>query len=63
MKIQYSDRFVQNFGMGDPTTCVYQFIYYKNDNYDRKIIKYFIRHGLGLWIKEYSFLSHMFYAC
>ena len=26
MKIQYANEFVQKFGMGDPTTCVYQFI-------------------------------------
>ena len=30
MKIQYANEFVQNLGMGYPTTCVYQFIYKKN---------------------------------
>ena len=25
-KIEYVNEFVQNLGMGDPTTCVYQFI-------------------------------------
>ena len=27
MRIQYTNWFVQKFGMGDPTTCVYQFMY------------------------------------
>ena len=47
--------------MGDPTTCVYQFIYYENDNDYMKIIKYFIMHGLGLCIKVDNYLAHMFY--
>ena len=47
--------------MGDPTTCVYQFIYYENDNDYMKIIKYFIMHGLGLCIKVDSYVAHMFY--
>ena len=47
--------------MGDPTTCVYQFIYdekYKNDTH---ITRYFIMHGLGLCIKVDSYVDHMFY--
>ena len=27
MKIKYANEFVKKIGMGDPTTCVYQFIY------------------------------------
>ena len=42
MKIQYANEFVQNLGMGDPTTCVYQFIYNENENDETKIIQYFI---------------------
>ena len=34
MKIQYANNFVQKYGMGDPTTCFYQFIYDKNDKND-----------------------------
>ena len=48
--------------MGDPKTCVYQFIYDENDNDDTKIIQYFIMHGLGLCIKVDSYMSHILYA-
>ena len=48
MKIQYENKFIQNLGMGHPTTCVYQFIYDENDNDETKVIQYFIMHVLGL---------------
>ena len=48
--------------MGDPTTCVYQFIYNENDKNDTQITQYFIMHGLGFFIKVYSYVDHMFYA-
>ena len=48
--------------MGDPTTCVYQLIYYEKDNNDTQMTQYFIMHGLGLCIKVDSYASHMFYA-
>ena len=46
--------------MGDPTTCVYQFICDKNGNDDMNIIQYFIIHGLGLFIMIDSYMAHMF---
>ena len=49
--------------MGDTTTCVYQFIYYKMDNNDIQITQYFIMNGLVLCIKVDSYVAHMFYAC
>ena len=49
-------------GMGDPRTCVYQFIYDENDSDDTNIIQYFIMHGLGLWIKIDIYVAHIFYA-
>ena len=51
MKIQYTNILVHKLGMGDPTTCIYQFIYVGNYSDDTKIIQYFIMHGLGLCIK------------
>ena len=48
--------------MGDPKTCVYQFIYDENDNDDTKLIQYFIMHVLGLWKKVDSYVSHMLYS-
>ena len=48
--------------MGDPTTCVYQFIYDENESDDTKIIQYFIMYGLVLCIKVNSYVTHMFYA-
>ena len=49
--------------MGDPITCVYQFIYDENDNDNTKKIQYFIMHVLGLCIEVYSYVAHMFYEC
>ena len=48
MKIQYANEFVEQLGMGDHKTCVYQFIYDKKYSVDTDIINYFIRNGLGL---------------
>ena len=62
MTIQYANAFVQKLGMGDPTTCVYRFIYNENYSGDRKIIQYFITHLLGLCIKVDSYVAHMFYV-
>ena len=63
MKIKYVNEFVQKLEMCDSTACVYQLIYDENESDDTKIIQQFIMHGLGLLIKGYSYLSHMFYAC
>ena len=49
--------------MGDPTACVYQFIYDENHSVDTKVIQYFIMHGLVLCIKVDIYVAHMFYAC
>ena len=63
MKIQYTNEFVQKLEMGDPTTCVYKFIYDKNNSDQKKIIRYFIMHRLLLCINVDSYVAHMFYAC
>ena len=61
MKIQYSNEFVEHFGMADITPCVYQFIYDEHESVDIEIIQYFIMHGLGLCIRVNSYIAHMFY--
>ena len=48
--------------MGDPTTCVYPFIYDENDSDDTKIIQYFITNGLVLCIKVDSYVAQMLYT-
>ena len=48
--------------LGDPTTCIYQFIFDENENNDTKIKQYFIKHGMGLCIKLNSFVAHMLYV-
>ena len=48
--------------MGDPTIHFYQFIYDENDSGDKKIIRCFIIHELGLYIKVDSYVAHMLYA-
>ena len=60
--MKYANEFIQNMGLVDPATCVYQFIFHQYDSNDTKIIQYFIMHGLGLCIKLNGFVSHMFYA-
>ena len=54
--------FFQKLGMGDPTTCVYQLIYYEKDNNYTQITQYFIMHVLGLCIKVDIYVAHLFYA-
>ena len=62
MKMQCANEFIQNMGLSDTTTCVYQLIFDENEIDDTKIIQYFIRHGLGLCINLNIFVAHMFYA-
>ena len=50
MKIKYSNEFIINMGLGDPTARVYQFVFDENDSNEK--------HGLGLCIKLY-FLWHI----
>ena len=42
MKIKYANYFILNMGLGDPTTCVYQFIFDENYINDTKIKKYLL---------------------
>ena len=37
INIQYENNVVQKLGMGDPTTCVYQFFYDEKEKYDTQI--------------------------
>ena len=46
----------------DPTTRVYQFIFYQEDSSDTNITQYFVMHELGLCAKLNSYVAHMFYA-
>ena len=62
MRIQYSNEFILNTGLGDPKTCVYQFTFDENDSNYTNIIQYFIMHALVLCIKLYNFVAHIFYA-
>ena len=62
MKIKYANELIQNTGLVDPTTCVYQFIFHEDDSNETNMIPYFIMHGLVLCIKLNSFVSYMFYA-
>ena len=59
--IQYANVFIQQLGMGDTTTFVYQFIYNEKYSLDTEIIQYFIMHGKGLCIKVDSYVAHMLY--
>ena len=48
--------------MGDPTTCVHQFIYNENENDEMKTIQYFLMNGLVLFINVDSYAKHMIYV-
>ena len=48
--------------MGNPKKNVYQFIYDEYDNDDTNVIRCFIMHGLGIFLKIDSYVVHMFYA-
>ena len=39
MKIKYANELVEQLVMGDPTTCVYQFIFDEKNSVDIDIIK------------------------
>ena len=41
-RVQYVNEFVQNLGLGDPKTCLHQFICSENDNDDTKIIQFLL---------------------
>ena len=49
-------------GFGDPTTCVYQFIFDQYDSNETNIIQYFVIDGLVLCMKFNSYVAKMFYA-
>ena len=49
-------------GLGDTTTRVYQFIFYKDGRNGTNIIQHFFMHGIGLCIKLNIYVEHMFYA-
>ena len=57
MKRLYAKNSVKKLGMGDPTTCVYQFIHNEKNKDDMQITLYFIMHGLGLCIKIDSYVA------
>ena len=48
--------------MGDPTTCVYQFIYNVKENFDAKRTQYFIMLRMGFFINVDRYVAHVFYA-
>ena len=62
IKIQYANEFFQNLGMGNSTTYVHQFINNEDVNDSTTTMQYCNMHELGLCIKLYSYVAHMFYA-
>ena len=48
--------------MSDPTTWVYQFIFYKYESKETNIIHYFVIHWLGLCIKLNSSIANILYT-
>ena len=61
-KIKYANEFIYNMVLGDPKTCVYQFIFDKYDSNEKNIIQYCFMHGLVLCIKLNIHVAHMFYT-
>ena len=48
MKIGYANYFVQNMGLGDPTTWVYKLIFDENDSNDTKNYTFFYHAWTGI---------------
>ena len=46
MIIKYTNKFIQNMGMGDPKTFFYRLIFDQDDSNATNIIKYFIMNEL-----------------
>ena len=62
VRIKYANQIVQQSGMGDIKSCVYQFIYCEKDSVDTEIIQYSNMHALGLCTKVDGYVARMFYA-
>ena len=60
MKLQYADNFVHKFGMGDPTKCIYQFIYDEKGKNYTQITQYFIMRVLGSFLKVDNYAEQFF---
>ena len=48
MKTQYENEFVEQLGIGDPTTCVYQLIYNEKESVDTETNKIFYYEWIGV---------------
>ena len=58
----HANEFIHNMELGDPTICVYKFIFNEYYSNNPKIIQYLVMHRLVLCIKLKSCVEHMFYA-
>ena len=48
MRIEYVNEFIQHMKLGDPTLCVYQFIFDQYGSNDTNNTQYFIINGMVL---------------
>ena len=56
--LRYANEIIHNMGLGDPTTCVYQFTFDREDSDGTHIPQYFVMHVLLLCIKLSSYFAH-----
>ena len=63
-KAKYAMDFIHKFGLGVPTSCVYQFIHDENgfQEDDAEVIQYFLLNGLGVCFRLGNHVAHSFYA-
>jgi len=57
----YALRFLNTFSLGVPTTCCYQHVKHKSDDYFH-FIQFFVLQGLGCCVELKDYISHHFYA-
>ena len=58
-KKRYISKWIESFGIGIQTTCVYQFISSKINSF--KILQYFVYEGLQLAVEVPNYSTHIFY--
>ena len=62
MRAAYGKTFITNLVLGNPTTCVYQFVIGKSNEHPVVITRFFIFNGLGPCVHFQVDVAHMFYG-
>jgi len=64
-RASYALKWLEAFGLGTPTTCVYQFVHdsvEEEERQDLEIEQLFVMSGLGICVRLGSHIGHSFYG-